>query len=219
MGYVLFYNWTYYSENLTDIVRLWDGGMSFHGGFVGVMVAVLIYCRVNVLPLWSGADLVAVSTPPGLFFGRVANFINAELWGRPTELPWGVVFPGNRAQVCDGVIGLCARHPSQLYEAVLEGALLFLLMTILVLKGGFKKPGFLTATFLVGYGLSRFFIEYFRVPDPQFFSISNPFGFAIHFGEYGLTMGQILCIPMIILGLVLMVVSIFVGRQEPDGLI
>ena len=99
--------------------------MAFHGGFIGVIVAVILFCRANKLLLWSTADLIAVSTPPGLFFGRVANFINAELWGRPTEVYWGVIFPGDLAQQCDGVIGPCARHPSQLYEAGLEGLLLF----------------------------------------------------------------------------------------------
>ena len=203
LGYVLFYNLEYYVLNPLAIVRIWDGGMAFHGGFVGVIVAVLLFCWANKLSLWPTADLIAVSTPPGLFFGRVANFINAELWGRPTDVYWGVIFPGDLAQQCDGVIGPCARHPSQLYEAGLEGLLLLIVLVYIALKGGFKSPGLLTGVFALGYGASRFFVEYFRVPDPQFFSEINPFGFAFTFGHVGITMGQSLSLPMIVFGLVL----------------
>ena len=203
LGYVLFYNLEYYALNPLAIFRIWDGGMAFHGGFVGVIVAVVLFCWANKLSLWPTADLIAVSTPPGLFFGRVANFINAELWGRPTDVYWGVIFPGDLAQQCDGVIGPCARHPSQLYEAGLEGLLLLLVLVYIALKGGFKSPGLLTGVFALGYGASRFIVEYFRVPDPQFFSESNPFGFAFSFGDFGVTMGQSLSAPMIIIGLVL----------------
>ena len=131
LGYVLFYNFEYYALNPLAIFRIWDGGMAFHGGFIGVVVAVILFCHVKqIVPLWSTADLIAVSTPPGLLFGRVANFINAELWGRPTNVYWGVIFPGDLAQKCDGVIGPCARHPSQLYEAGLEGLLLLIVLII-----------------------------------------------------------------------------------------
>jgi phosphatidylglycerol:prolipoprotein diacylglycerol transferase len=181
--------------------------MAFHGGFIGVIAAVILFCRANKLLLWSTADLIAVSTPPGLFFGRVANFINAELWGRPTEVYWGVIFPGELAQKCDGVIGTCARHPSQLYEAGLEGLLLLIALIYIAIKGGFKRPGLLTGVFAVGYGASRFFVEYFRVPDPQFFSQANPYGFAFKLGDYGITMGQSLSLPMILLGLFLCIQS------------
>ena len=133
----------------------------------------------------------------------MANFINAELWGRPTDVYWGVIFPGDLAQQCDGVIGPCARHPSQLYEAGLEGLLLLLVLIFIALKGGFKSSGLLTGVFASGYGASRFFVEYFRVPDPQFFSEYNPFGFAFTFGDVGITMGQSLSLPMIVFGLVL----------------
>lgn len=208
LGYVLFYNLPYYAANPFDVIRIWDGGMAFHGGFVGVVLAVIIYCFKNKIPLWSGADLIAVSSPPGLFFGRIANFINAELWGKPTDAPWGVVFPGDRAQDCDGVVGLCARHPSQIYEALLEGLVLFFILIILIYFRGFKRPGLVTGVFAIGYGLSRFFVEYFRVPDPQFFSNSNPYGFAIKAGEYGLTMGQTLTLPMILFGLMVMTYSL-----------
>ena len=169
LGYVFFYNFDYYILNPLAVVRIWDGGMAFHGGFIGVIVAVFLFTRANNLFIWSTADLIAVSTPPGLLFGRVANFINAELWGRPTEVYWGVIFPGELAQKCPGVVGPCARHPSQLYEAGLEGLLLLIFLVYIALKGGFKSPGLLTGVFALGYGASRFFVEYFRVPDPQFF--------------------------------------------------
>ena len=203
LGYVLFYNLDYYVQEPFAILRIWDGGMAFHGGFIGVIIAVIIFCLISKISVWSTADLVAVSTPPGLFFGRIANFINGELWGRPTNVPWGVIFPGERAQQCDGVLGPCARHPSQLYEAGLEGALLLILMFYISKTGGFKKPGFLTGIFAFGYGLSRFVVEYFRVPDPQFFSETNPYGFAFRIGDFGITMGQLLSIPMVLVGLIL----------------
>ena len=203
LGYVLFYNLDYYVSNPIAILRIWDGGMAFHGGFIGVLAAVILFCLANKLLFWSAADLIAVSTPPGLFFGRIANFINVELWGRPTQVYWGVVFPGDLAQQCDGIIGPCARHPSQLYEAGLEGLLLLLVLLYVASKGGFKSPGLLTGIFALGYGASRFFVEYFRVPDPQFFSQANPYGFAFKFGDYGVTMGQTLSLPMILIGLVL----------------
>lgn len=203
LGYVIFYNLEYYVLNPINILRIWDGGMAFHGGFLGVVFAVIIFSRANNLPLWSTSDLIAVSTPPGLFFGRIANFINAELWGRPTEVYWGVVFPGNMAQQCDGIVGPCARHPTQLYEAGLEGLLLLIVLLCVSFFGGLKRPGLLTGVFALGYGASRFFVEYFRVPDPQFFSTLNPHGFAFNFGEFGVTMGQFLSLPMIVLGLLL----------------
>jgi phosphatidylglycerol:prolipoprotein diacylglycerol transferase len=212
LGYVFFYNLEYYVLNPLAIFRIWDGGMAFHGGFIGVIAAVILFCRSNKLPLWSTADLIAVSTPPGLLFGRVANFINVELWGRPTEVYWGVIFPGELAQKCDGVLGLCARHPSQLYEAGLEGLLLLIVLMYISLKGGLKRPGFLTSVFAVGYGASRFLVEYFRVPDPQFFSKENPYGFAFQFGDYGITMGQSLSLPMLLFGVILCIWS--VGYKE-----
>ena len=207
LGYVLFYNFQYYTLNPLAIFRIWDGGMAFHGGFIGVIFAVILYCWTNKLLLWSTADLIAISTPPGLFFGRVANFINAELWGRPTEVYWGVIFPGDMAQKCDGVLGPCARHPSQLYEAGLEGLLLLVFLFYIAFKGGLKRSGLLTGFFAFGYGLSRFVVEYFRVPDPQFVSLTNPYGFAFSFGDFGLTMGQSLSLPMILIGLALCVWS------------
>lgn len=203
IGYVLFYNPEYYASNILDIVRIWDGGMAFHGGFIGVIVAVLIYCRVNLINLWSSADLIAVASPPGLLFGRLANFINAELWGKPTQKPWGVVFPSERAQNCGPFVSPCGRHPSQLYEAALEGFILLLLLFLLARSGGLRWPGLMTGVFSLWYGMSRFLVEYFRVPDPQFFSASNLNGFAYKYGDYGVTMGQVLSLPMIIIGLFL----------------
>lgn len=207
LGYVFFYNFNYYLSNPAEIVRIWDGGMAFHGGFLGVVIAVVFFCRAHSIPLWSGADLIALASPPGLLFGRVANFINAELWGRPTEMPWGVIFPGDRAQDCGLIVGPCARHPSQLYEAGLEGLCLFFILFSLGLYGALKRPGLLTGIFATGYGVSRFIVEYFRVPDPQFFSKENPYGLAFTVGEYGVTMGQALCIPMIFFGLILLIYS------------
>jgi phosphatidylglycerol:prolipoprotein diacylglycerol transferase len=177
--------------------------MAFHGGFIGVVIAVISFCLANSLTLWSTSDLIAIATPPGLFFGRIANFINAELWGRPTEAPWGVIFPGALAQKCEAVVGPCARHPSQLYEAGLEGLLLFVILFYTAFKGGFRKPGLLTGIFSLGYGASRFLVEYFRVPDSQFFSPTNPYGFAYQLGDFGITMGQSLSMPMIVVGLAL----------------
>lgn len=203
LGYVLFYNFDYYSQNILDVIRIWDGGMAFHGGFLGVVLAVIIYCRVHSISLWSGADLIAVASPPGLLFGRVANFINGELWGSPTNQPWGVIFPGDLAQACEGVIGPCGRHPSQLYEAGLEGFLLFLILYTLAMKGALKRPGLITGVFASGYGMARFLVEYVRVPDIQFFSESNPYGFAFRVGDFGITMGQCLSLPMILVGLIL----------------
>ena len=207
LGYVLFYNLAAYVENPLNIIQVWDGGMSFHGGFLGVAFAALLFCRVNGVLVWSCADLIALASGPGLLFGRLANFINSELWGRPTNAPWGVVFPGNRAQECPGVVGECARHPTQLYEAGLEGLLLFLVLIIFALLGGLRRPGLITGLFLIIYGVGRYLVEFYRVPDPQFFSIANPNGFAYQVGEFGVTMGQCLSIPMICVGVLLIFIK------------
>ena len=200
LGYVLFYNLDAYVVDPLAAIRIWDGGMAFHGGFLGVVVAALSYCRYNGILVWSCAALIALASGPGLLFGRVANFINAELWGQPTNAPWGVVFPGVRAQDCPDVSGECARHPSQLYEAGLEGLLLFSSLFVAARLGGLRRPGLITGLFLVLYGSSRYFVEFYRVPDPQFFSGSNPLGYAYLYGEFGVTMGQLLSLPMILAG-------------------
>lgn len=204
LGFVLFYQPQYYLQNPVEIFMVWQGGMSFHGGFAGVVLAALMFCIRQQAPILNTADLLALATPPGLLLGRLANFTNNELWGRPTDVPWAVVFPGEAAQICPNVAGLCARHPSQLYEALLEGLLLGTLLLILAWRRGWlKRPGALLGTFLVGYGLSRSFVEFFRQPDMQFVTEANPIGHALHFGNWGLTMGQVLSLPMIAVGLAL----------------
>ena len=202
LGFVLFYQPGFYLANPSHILRVWEGGMSFHGGFLGVIVAALAFCRAERVPMLKAADVMALSTPPGLFLGRIANFINAELWGRPTDLPWGVAFPGDAAQTCVGVAGICARHPSQLYEALLEGLILGLLLGWLAWRRGWlRAPGRIAGLFFAGYGAARFAVEFVRQPDAQFVSDGNPLGLALHIGGYGLTMGQLLSLPMIAVGL------------------
>ena len=206
LGFVLFYQPAYYLANPGEILAIWQGGMSFHGGLLGVILASFIYARRNALPTLSFADLIAASVAPGLFFGRIANFINAELWGRPTTMPWGVAFPGEAAQRCAVEFGTpCARHPSQLYEAGLEGLVLgAVLLTLAVSRGWLKAPGRIAGLFFVGYGLARVFVELFRVPDVQFITPDNPMGYVISLGASGVTMGQLLSLPMIAVGLVLL---------------
>ncbi len=194
LGFVLFYQPLFYIENPSLILQVWQGGMSFHGGFLGVIVALLIFCRVHKVPLMQVGDAMAVVAPQGLLLGRLANFINGELWGRPTDVPWAMVFPGG---------GDLPRHPSQLYEAALEGLLLFVLIWLLATRRGWlKRPGMLTGLFFIGYGAARAFVELFREPDAQFITLENPAGHVIRFtAEWGLTMGQCLSLPMILIGL------------------
>ena len=202
LGFVLFYQPGYYLQNPGLILRVWEGGMSFHGGFLGVVLAAAIFCRREGIAMLSAADLMALAAPPGLLLGRVANFINAELWGRPTDLPWGVAFPGEAAQFCPDVAGICARHPSQLYEAALEGLLLGAVLIWLVWRrGALQRPGLVAGVFFAGYGAARFVVEFLRQPDPQFISQGNPLGLAFQIGGFGLTMGQALSLPMIVVGL------------------
>jgi phosphatidylglycerol:prolipoprotein diacylglycerol transferase len=205
LGFVLFYQPAYYLQNPSEIIAVWQGGMAFHGGLIGVIVAALIYCLKEGLPLRQTADMMALATPPGLLLGRVANFINAELWGRPTDLPWGVQFPGQAAQACGQAISeICARHPSQLYEALMEGFLLgVVLLWLAFRRGALKVPGQIFGLFIGGYGAARFLVEFVRQPDAQFVSVGNPLGLAWHVGGHGLTMGQILSLPMIAIGLYL----------------
>ena len=201
LGFVLFYQPGYYLTNPAAILKVWEGGMSFHGGFLGVVVAGIVFCRRENIPMLKAADIMALAAPLGLFLGRIANFINAELWGRPTALPWGVAFPGEAAQTCPGVAGICARHPSQLYEALLEGLILGVaLLWLAYRRGWLTRPGALTGVFLAGYGAARFAVEFVRQPDAQFITQGNPLGLAMHLGGYGLTMGQILSLPMIAVG-------------------
>ncbi len=185
LGYVLFYQPDYYAANPLQILYVWRGGMSFHGGLIGVLVAAIYFARrTGVHPL-EVSDLLAAVAPLGLFFGRIANFINGELWGRPTDVPWAVIFP---------MAGPEPRHPSQLYEALLEGLLLFVILQAMAWRP--RRPeqmGMLTGVFLLGYGLARSFVELYREPDAQ---LGYLWG--------GLTMGQILSIPLVLAGLYLL---------------
>ncbi|MEM8752341.1 MAG: prolipoprotein diacylglyceryl transferase [Pseudomonadota bacterium] len=194
LGFVVFYEPAYYFANPAEIPQVWRGGMAFHGGFIGVAVALVLFCRTHKAPVLSAADGLAVVAPLGLLFGRIANFINAELWGRPTDVPWAMVFPG---------AGELPRHPSQLYEAALEGALLFALAWFLATRRGWlKRPGMLTGLFFVGYGAARAFVENFREADARFITAQNPEGHVIRLTEsLGLTMGQALSLPMVAIGL------------------
>lgn len=186
LGYVLFYNPAYYLQNPMEALALWSGGMSFHGGFIGTVFAMVLFAWSRNISVWRMFDLAGIAAPIGLFFGRIANFVNSELWGRPTDVPWAVVFPTGGPE---------ARHPSQLYEAGLEGILLFIVLTLLVFRfKAFKKPGFIAGAFACGYGLSRCFVEFYRVPDPQL-------GYLAGF----LTMGMLLSLPMILAGVAAMI--------------
>ena len=209
LGYVIFYEPSKYIGDPVSILKVWQGGMSFHGGFLGVVLTAYLFFKRNLVPYASGADLLALCTPIGLLLGRIANFINAELWGRATEMSWGVAFPGEAAQACGQLSGLCARHPSQLYEAVLEGLLLgMILIFVAFRKNGLKRPGLISGLFFAGYGIARYMVEFFRQPDAQFQSVTNPVGYAFQFGDYGLTMGQSLSLPMIILGIALIITAL-----------
>lgn len=202
LGYVLFYDLGAFLAEPARILQVWEGGMSFHGGFAGVVIAGLWFCRREGISPLSTGDLFAMVAPIGIGLGRIANFINAELWGRPTSLPWGVIFPGDAAQTCAGVLTLCARHPSQIYEALLEGLLLGLVLAWGVWRRGWLRfPGRAMGLFIAGYGAARFVVEFVRQPDMQFVTPGNPLGLAWHIGGVGLTQGQALSLPMIAVGL------------------
>jgi phosphatidylglycerol---prolipoprotein diacylglyceryl transferase len=187
-GYVLFYNLNEYVAHPIEIVELWRGGMSFHGGALGVCVAILLFCRQRGIPLLGFADIIACAVPIGLFFGRIANFINAELWGRATDVPWAMVFPTDPDRV--------PRHPSQLYEAFLEGIVLFIVLWVLQrFAGARQRPGTITGAFLIGYGTARIIVEFFREPDRQLGYILLDV----------ITMGQILSAPLLLVGLWLVI--------------
>lgn len=189
LGYVLFYNLPTYIENPLGILKLWQGGMSFHGGVIGVVVATTAFAYLKKVSLLRLSDLFAVSAPIGFFFGRIANFINGELYGRPTDVPWGMVFP----RAGDGVL----RHPSQLYQAALEGLLLFLILLVMIRIPKIRNvSGVVSAAFLVFAGIFRFTVEFFREPDVQL-------GFVFE----SLSMGQILSVPMMLLGVVVFVIA------------
>ncbi len=206
LGYVLFYQPAYFLANPAEILVVWQGGMSFHGGFMGVIVATILFTRRNDIPLLQAGDAVALAAPVGLLLGRLANFINAELYGRPTDVWWAMQFPTlNPDGTRNWDVLTEPRHPSQLYEAALEGALLLLVMWWLAVRGGWlKRPGAVTGVFFIGYGAARAFVENFRQGDPQFISPDNPMGQYLRLGDgpdaLGLTMGQILSLPMVVVG-------------------
>jgi phosphatidylglycerol:prolipoprotein diacylglycerol transferase len=183
IGYVLFYQPGYYLVHPLEVLYLWHGGMSFHGGALGVTIAIFLFTRARRLPIFAFSDIIAEAIPIGLFFGRIANFINGELFGRETDVPWAVIFPNG---------GPIARHPSQLYEAVCEGLLLFLLLLWAEHRGARRRPGIVTGLFLIGYAVARMSGELFRQPDAQL-------GFLV----FGTTMGQLLSIPVLIAGVFL----------------
>jgi phosphatidylglycerol:prolipoprotein diacylglycerol transferase len=192
IGYVLFYNPGYFAEHPLEALQLWKGGMSFHGGFTGCIAAVVLFAKSRGIPVLSLGDVTCAVGPIGLFLGRLANFINGELWGRATDVPWSMVFPTG---------GPVPRHPSQLYEAALEGLLLFAVLGLLVRGGTLKRPGLVIGAFAVGYALTRSFAELFREPDPQ-----------LGFLWGGLTMGMVLSLPLLLFGVVLIVIAL---RRPP----
>lgn len=203
LGFVLFYQPGYYLSRPQEILFIWQGGMAFHGGLAGAAMAGWLYCRRHGVPALQLADAMALAAPVGLMLGRIANFINAELWGRPTDLPWGVIFPGAAAQSCPwDWVGPCARHPTQLYQAGLEGLLLGLVLVWIVWrKGALLRPGLTTGVFLAGYGLARLTVEFWRMADAQFITPDNPAGHVVRLAGAGLSMGQVLSLPLIGLGL------------------
>ncbi len=183
LGYVFFYNFNYYQDNLVDIIKIWQGGMSFHGGLVGVIIASILYARKNNHNSFQYLDIVAIVAPIGIFFGRIANYLNSELYGIPTNLPWSVKFIQ---------IDNLNRHPSQIYEAIFEGLVLFLILIYFRNKNYLKFPGFISSLFLIFYSTFRFAIEFFRAPDDQL-------GYIL----FNITMGQLLSVIFFIIGIYL----------------
>ncbi|MHB2264118.1 prolipoprotein diacylglyceryl transferase [Aliihoeflea sp. PC F10.4] len=183
LGYMLFYDFERYAANPMEALAVWRGGMSFHGGLAGVTVAMILFARRRGFSTFSLFDVIAAGAPVGLGLVRLTNFINSELWGRPTDVPWAVVFPNG---------GPFARHPSQIYEAILEGLVLFVVLFVLVHNGkALKRPGTVAGVFIAGYGLSRIFVEFFREPDAHI-------GYLL--GGW-LTMGMVLSVPLVLIGL------------------
>ena len=191
IGYVLFYNPAHFAENPAEIVQLWKGGMSFHGGLLGCVLTVVVFARQRGLSILSLGDVTCAVGTIGVFLGRLANFINGELWGRPSDAPWAMVFPTG---------GPLPRHPSQLYEAALEGVVLCAVLALLIRGGGLRRPGFVMGAFAIGYAVARSFCELFREPDPQ-----------LGFLWGGLTMGMVLSVPLLLFG----VAMIWTSRRRP----
>lgn len=194
LGYIFFYDFASVAANPMRAIEVWNGGMSFHGGFIGATLAMVFFARRHQIRLWSLFDLIASVVPLGLFFGRIANFINGELWGRPADVPWAMAFPTG---------GPFPRHPSQLYEAALEGLVLLIVLQVLArLFGALRAPGRITGIFVAGYAAARIFVEFFREPDVQI-------GYL--YGGW-LTMGMVLSLPMVLIGIWIFVRS---GRATP----
>lgn len=187
IGYTLFYNFSYYSQNPLKLLAVWEGGMSFHGGLLGTIIALIWFSRKQGIPAYTVADLAACVTPIGLGCGRIGNFINGELFGRATDVDWCMVFPGG---------GPACRHPSQLYEATLEGLTLFTVLWWIDRRP--TPPGTLFWTFITGYGLSRLIVELFREPDQHLGFIFGP-----------ITMGQILSVPMVLVGILMLILGYY----------
>jgi len=196
-GYVLFYNFPHFAAHPIEILQLWNGGMSFHGGVIGCIVAIVLFALHRRIPMLSLGDVTSAVAPIGLFLGRIANFINGELWGRPTNVPWAMVFPNG---------GPVPRHPSQLYEAALEGVVLFVVLNLLVRSGALKRPGMVAGTFALGYGIARIICEFFREPDAQ-----------LGFLWGGLTMGMLLCIPLMLAGIAVLALAVTRETKPKDG--
>ena len=183
LGYVIIYNLEYYLENLLEIFMIWNGGMSFHGGLIGVLVAVTMFSKKHKIDSYIFLDLISLVAPIGLFLGRIANYINSELYGKETEVAWSVKFI---------MIDNISRHPSQIYEAIFEGFILFLLLNYFYKKNIFVKPGLISSMFLIFYSLFRFFLEFFRAPDPHL-------GYLV----FQLTLGQIISVIFLVFGIYL----------------
>ena len=188
IGYVLFYNPGYFAAHPLDVFQLWKGGMSFHGGFLGCVLAVILFARHRGLSILSLGDITCAAGTIGIFLGRIANFINGELWGRTTDVPWAMVFPSG---------GPLPRHPSQLYEALLEGLVLFVVLAVLIRAGALKRPGLVLGAFVFGYAVARSICELFREPDAQ-----------LGFLWGGLTMGTLLSLPLLLAGIALMAAAV-----------
>lgn len=195
LGYCIFYNLEFYLAHPLKILAVWEGGLSFHGGLIGLVAAGALFARMRNKPFLMLADMGAVAGTPGLFFGRMGNFINGELYGRVTDVPWGMVFPG---------AGPYPRHPSQLYEAFLEGIVLFVVLFFLSMR--VKVRGALIAVFLMGYGAARFFVEFFREPDAHI-------GFVVGI----LTMGQVLSLFMVAAGAAVLTLAVLWGKKEKSA--
>jgi phosphatidylglycerol:prolipoprotein diacylglycerol transferase len=194
IGYVLFYNFPYFAAHPTEVFEIWHGGMSFHGGFTGCVLAVVLFARKRGISILSLGDVTCAVGPIGLFLGRIANFINGELWGRPSDVPWAMVFPTG---------GPMPRHPSQLYEAVLEGLVLLVVLALVIRAGALRRPGLVIGCFAVSYAIARVICEFFREPDAQ-----------LGFLWGGMTMGMLLSVPLFLAGLAFIA---YAWKHKPLG--